>query len=93
MSGPLFISMLYFGSFIITRGIVYFFIPFRIFQATLVLRHWLKARPDIDYRLEHNYGWVGLCFVTVIGCVISEAFLYRLAKQIEEKSGIEMRIL
>ena len=80
MIGPLFISMFYFGSFIIARGIVYF-IPFRIFQATLVLRHWLKARPDFDYRFEHNYGWVGLCFVTVIGCVISEAFLYRLGQK------------
>ena len=66
---------------LIIRGIVYVFIPFCIFQATLVLRDWLATGRYFDYQVERNSGWyvlteIGWCFFTVIGCVISESVLW-----------------
>ena len=58
---------------LIIRGIVYVFIPFCIFEATLVLHTW-----SVHSQVMRNSGWYPLteivwCFFTVIGCVISEA--------------------
>ena len=58
---------------LIIRGIVYVFIPFCIFEATLVLHTW-----SVHSQVMRNSGWYPLteivwCFFTVIGCFISEA--------------------